>query len=53
MAKVSVHKVRAHTAPGFPPCFEYFVYAGDQLVRVCPSEGMAREVASGLEARAA
>ena len=33
-------------------CFEidgeYFVYAGLRLVRVCPSIGMAREVAAGL-----
>ena len=48
MAKVSIHKVPAATAPGYPPCLEYYVYLGDQLVRVCPSEGMAREVASGL-----
>lgn len=27
---------------------EFFVYLGEKLVRVCPSEGMAREVASGL-----
>lgn len=27
---------------------EYFVYRGEKLVRVCPSEGMAREVAAGL-----
>lgn len=27
---------------------EYYVYAGVKLVRVCPSEGMAREVAAGL-----
>jgi hypothetical protein len=27
---------------------EYAVYVGDKLVRVCPSIGMAREVAAGL-----
>lgn len=49
----TIHKVRAdyfdrdkvgrerHTA------FEYFVYVGDKLIRVCPSLGMAREVAAG------
>lgn len=29
---------------------DYYVYRGHKLVRVCPSEGMAREVAAGLEA---
>ncbi|WP_447724669.1 hypothetical protein [Sphingomonas koreensis] len=27
---------------------DYYVYAGTKLVRVCPSIGMAREVAAGL-----
>lgn len=27
---------------------EFYVYAGQKLVRVCPSIGMAREVAAGL-----
>ena len=27
---------------------EYYVYSGAKLVRVCPSIGMAREVAAGL-----
>lgn len=27
---------------------DYYVYDGDRLVRVCPSIGMAREVAAGL-----
>lgn len=45
---ITIHKVRAVTAPGYPPCHEYYVYAGDKLVRVCPSLGMAREVAAGL-----
>lgn len=44
---VSIHKVRAVTAPGYPPCYEWAVYVGDKLIRVCPSEGMAREVAAG------
>lgn len=26
---------------------EYYVYCGDKLVRVCPSIGMAREIAAG------
>lgn len=26
---------------------EYFVYAGDKLLRVCPSIGMAHEIAAG------
>jgi hypothetical protein len=28
--------------------FDFYVYQGDKLIRVCPSEGMAREVAAGL-----
>jgi hypothetical protein len=31
-----------------PGVFEYAVYLGDKLIRTCPSEGMAREVAAGL-----
>lgn len=27
--------------------FDYYVYRGEKLIRVCPSEGMAREVAAG------
>ena len=27
---------------------DFYVYDGDKLVRVCPSLGMAREVAAGL-----
>lgn len=27
---------------------DFYVYSGDKLVRVCPSIGMAREVAAGL-----
>lgn len=48
MQMVSIIKMRAVTAPGYPPCFDYYVYAGDKLIRVCPSEGMAREIAAGL-----
>lgn len=29
---------------------EFYVYAGDKLLRVCPSIGMAREIAAGCEA---
>jgi hypothetical protein len=47
MAQVTTEKVRAPTAPGYPPCFEYYVYRGAELVRVCPSLGMAQEVAAG------
>jgi hypothetical protein len=48
MRRVTIHPCRAVTAPGFPPCVEYQVYQGDRLIRVCPSLGMAREVAAGL-----
>jgi hypothetical protein len=48
MATVSIQKVRAVTAPGYPPCFEYYVYLGEELIRVCPSLGMVREVAAGV-----
>lgn len=27
---------------------DFYVYAGENLVRVCPSIGMAREIAAGL-----
>lgn len=27
--------------------FDYYVYVGEKLIRVCPSIGMAREVAAG------
>ena len=27
---------------------EFYVYSGEKLIRVCPSIGMAHEVASGL-----
>ena len=48
--QVSIHKVRAATVAGYPPCFEFYVYQGQKLIRVCPSEGMAREIAAGLSA---
>jgi hypothetical protein len=32
----------------YPVEHEWFVYSGDRLVRVCPSEGMAHEVAASL-----
>lgn len=39
---------------GVVACFEmgreFYVYRGDTLVRVCPSLGMAREVAAGAAA---
>lgn len=38
----------AATAPGHPSATEFYVYRGDALVRICPSIGMAREVAAGL-----
>ena len=41
MTLITIHKVRE--AYGF----DWSVYAGSRLVRVCPSEGMAREVAAG------
>jgi hypothetical protein len=40
------------STPNGIACFqvgnEFFLYAGVKLVRVCPSIGMAREVASSL-----
>jgi hypothetical protein len=27
--------------------FDYYVYVGDNLIRTCPSLGMAREIAAG------
>jgi hypothetical protein len=41
---VSIVKVRESYG------FDFYVYVGDRLVRVCPSEGMAREVAAGYSA---
>lgn len=50
MAQVQIIEQRAYTAPGYPPCTEFYVYAGEKLVRVCPSRGMAEEVAAGAGA---
>lgn len=41
MARVEIVPVRESYGT------DYYVYAGDKLVRVCPSIGMAREVAAG------
>jgi hypothetical protein len=46
--RVQIIEVPAYVAPGHPPATEWFVYSGDTLVRVCPSRGMAEEVAAGL-----
>lgn len=47
MARVTIHEMPAHVAPGYPPCTEFYVYAGAKLVRVCPSRAMAEEIAAG------
>jgi hypothetical protein len=47
MAKVQLIEQSAVTAPGYPPCTEFYVYHGDKLLRVCPSRAMAEEVAAG------
>ena len=39
--QITIHEVRE--AYGI----DFYVYAGNKLVRVCPSEAMAREVAAG------
>jgi hypothetical protein len=41
---VIIHEVRETYGSDF------YVYAGDRLVRVCPSLAMAREVAAGVAA---
>jgi hypothetical protein len=41
---VTIHEVREAYGSDF------YVYAGDKLVRVCPSLSMAREVAAGVAA---
>jgi hypothetical protein len=46
-AEIKIIETRAYTAPGYPPCTEFYVYRGDTLVRVGPSIGMAREIAAG------
>jgi hypothetical protein len=54
MQPVTIEKVRAdyfdkdRSGREFYQPFEYFVYLGEKLIRVCPSLGMAREVAAGL-----
>lgn len=50
MPRVQIVEMPAYTAPGYPPCSEFYVYSGQRLVRVCPSIGMAREVAAGARA---
>lgn len=45
-ATIQIVEMPAVTAPGYPPCTEFYVYRGDTLIRVCPSIGMAREVAA-------
>ena len=39
---VTIHRFRLPNG-----AIEYAVYVGDKLIRTCPSEGMAREVAAG------
>lgn len=46
--QIKIIEMTAHTAKGYPPCTEFYVYCGDKLIRVCPSIGMAREVAASL-----
>ena len=48
MATVQIIEMPACVADGYPPCSEFYVYQGDTLIRVCPSLGMAQEVAAGL-----
>ncbi|MDB5707838.1 MAG: hypothetical protein JWN66_4954 [Sphingomonas bacterium] len=44
MTTVFIHgQIACYLADG-----EYYVYAGVKLIRVCPSIGMAREVAASL-----
>jgi hypothetical protein len=43
MNKVTIHKVRESYG------YDFHVYKGKRLVRVCPSIGMAREVAAGAK----
>lgn len=45
--EIEIIEMPAFVAPGYPPCTEFYVYAGERLVRVCPSRGMAEEVAAG------
>lgn len=48
MSRVRIIEQPAVVAAGFPPCSEFYVYDGDRLVRVCPSRGMADEVAASI-----
>ena len=48
MTTIQIIEAPAHVVKGYPPCTEFYVYAGAKLVRVCPSIGMAREVAANL-----
>lgn len=43
-APAPVHIVEVREAHGS----DFYVYIGDKLVRVCPSAGMAAEVAAGI-----
>lgn len=47
MQKVEIIEMQACVAEGSPPCSEFYVYKGQKLIRVCPSIGMAEEVAAG------
>lgn len=47
MQPIQIIEVREHYGSDF------YVYEGERLHRVCPSEGMAREIAAGLLADAA
>lgn len=42
--QITIHEVRETHG------IDFYVYSGDKLLRVCPSEGMAREVAAGYSA---
>lgn len=46
--QIKIIEMAAYTAKGYPPCTEFYVYRGETLIRVCPSIGMAREVAATL-----
>lgn len=45
--RIQIIEAPAVVAEGYPPCTEFYVYQGEKLIRVCPSIGMAREVAAG------
>jgi len=45
--QIQISEMSAVVANGYPPCTEFYVYACERLVRVCPSRGMAEEVAAG------